>query len=138
MGILQASISVIYGVWCFGFCSYFFCFSFFLISPDFSGGEYKCYYIWRLIFFVDFVLFFCFLSVLVFSLFLKISLEGSISVIYGSIASRWKVPQDFLSPNLSDLDSSIYSQAIMPFRWNANLIEKRKNIHLKKKANGNK
>ena len=41
---------------------------------------------------------------------LKISLEGILSVIYGGIASRWKVPPDFLVRNSSDLDSSISSQ----------------------------
>ena len=44
---------------------------------------------------------------------LKISLEGILSVIYGGIASRWKVPPDFLVRNSSDLDSSISSQTWM-------------------------
>ena len=38
---------------------------------------------------------------------LKISLEASVSVIYGGIASRWKVPQGFHLLNLSDSDFKI-------------------------------
>ena len=40
---------------------------------------------------------------------LKISLEASVSVIYGGIASRWKVPQGFHLLNLSDSDFQISS-----------------------------
>ena len=61
---------------------------------------------------------------------LKISLEGILSVIYGGIASRWKVPPDFLVPNSSDLDSSISSQTWMK------TIKKWK--YFIEKANGNK
>ena len=50
-----------------GYPLVFFCFSFFLISEDFSGGEYKCYiYMWLI--FVSpyfFLVFFCFVFFLI-------------------------------------------------------------------------